>query len=293
MNTSKICIVILHYNDVDMTTDYITNLLALDWTDIEYHIIVVDNASPDKSGFFLAQKYKSIPHIDILLSEKNVGFARGNNIGIQLASTKYNADLIIVSNSDIIIEDTDLPHKILSIYKRTAFDVFGPDIYSISRKNHQSPVRKHYLSVDELNEKIRNIDRTLCKLHILDKLKLYDLLRRIRRTVKPSDPDAADYDKYHEGVVLQGAFFVLSNNYLSVYPDGLYPGTFLYMEEDILNYRINESNLKSVYDPSLQVKHLDGASTHIEAGDRCKKFIYKLEQTRVSCLKMIEYLSHL
>ena len=46
-------IVILHYNDAQMTENYIRNLNNLNWEDIRWHIIVVDNASPDGSEFSL------------------------------------------------------------------------------------------------------------------------------------------------------------------------------------------------------------------------------------------------
>ncbi len=285
-----ICVVVLHYTDADMTCNYIDNLLNLDWSDIRYQMIIVDNASPDGSGELLKEKYAQNPSVDVVLLNTNEGFARGNNAGIKLAQDKYDPDLIIVSNNDIIIEDCAFPQKLCSIFARTHFDLFGPDIYSITRNYHQSPIRDHHLNINEINEKIKEIDKTLGKLRILDKLELYNILRNIKKKINPITPNASDYDKYQEDVVLQGAFFVLSKNYLSKYPDGLYPGTFLYMEEDILNYRISKSGLKSVYDPSICVKHLEGAATHKQSGDRCKKYIFELEQTRLSCLKMIEYM---
>ncbi len=289
-NNLKISVVILHYNDAGMTEKYIDNLSGLDWTGIDHHIIVTDNASPDGSGQILYRKYEDDPHVSVLLLEENEGFARGNNAGIKYAISNFDPDLIIVSNNDIIIEDHDLPGKLVSVYKRTGFAVFGPDIYSITRNYHQSPVRDHYLSSDELKNKIRSINRSLRILHLLDTLKLYDLLRNIKLKIRPDNNDADGYDRYREDVVLQGAFFVLSKDYLTEYPDGLYPGTFLYMEEDLLNYRAKKSNLKTVYDPSIQVKHLEGASTHAILGDRCRKYIYELEQTRESCKEMLKIL---
>lgn len=287
----NISIVILHFNNAEMTSSYIGNIQKLNWININYQIIIVDNASPDKSGCILAEKYESAPNIEIIQSKENKGFARGNNLGINLALTKYDSDLIIVSNSDIIIDDYDLPQKLVSIYNRTAFDVYGPDIYSINRNYHQNPVRERYLEINDLHKKINNINKTLRLLHIIDMLKLYDFLSYIKRKIHPADTDAHNYDKYQEGVVLQGAFFVLTKRYLSVYPDGLYPNTFLYMEEDILNYRTVKKGLKSVYDPNISVKHIDGASTRMQAGSRCKKYINGLIQTKDSCLEMIKYIS--
>ena len=255
-NFFDISIIILHYNGAVLTGNCINNLLGLNWSNITYHIIVVDNASPDGSGRILSEKYASNPHIDVLVLDKNEGFARGNNAGIKHASSKFNSDLMILSNNDIIIEDFDLPQKLVSIYEKTLFSVLGPDIYSISRNYHQSPIRDHYLDINELNEKIRNIDKVLRKLYILDKIKIYNFLRSIKKIISPTNPNAVDYNKHQEGVVLQGAFFALSKKYLDVYPDGLYPGTFLYMEEDLLNYRVKKANLKSIYDPTLFIINL-------------------------------------
>lgn len=290
-NGFRISTVILHYNDAEMTRKYINNLQSLNWAGIDHHIIVVDNASPDGSGTSLYEGYADSNIVDVILMDKNEGFARGNNAGIAYSVSNHSPELIIISNNDIIIEDKDLPNKIIETYRRTVFDVFGPDIYSTYRSNHQSPIREHYLSVEELNDRISYIDKTLRKLRVLDRLKLYEPLRSVKKSFNSSYPSAPNYDRYQENVVLQGAFFVLSRGYLEAYPDGLYPDTFLYMEEDILNYRIHKKNLKAVYDPDLKVNHLEGAATRKQSGNRCKKFIFELEQTRLSCLEMIKYIN--
>lgn len=64
--------------------------------------------------------------MDIVISKKNEGFARGNNLGIKKAVNDYCSDLIIVSNNDIEIPDTEFMQKVIQVYKRTYFDVMGP-----------------------------------------------------------------------------------------------------------------------------------------------------------------------
>ena len=39
-------------------------------------------------GFIWSKKYKDQPHITVLKAEKNLGFARGNNIGYTYASRR-------------------------------------------------------------------------------------------------------------------------------------------------------------------------------------------------------------
>lgn len=291
MNKLDLSVVILHYNDFSMTKAYIENLKEQNWQGISHHYIVVDNASPDGSGEKLKTIFADTPETVVLLSEDNLGFAKGNNLGIRYADANFNSDLIVVSNNDIVIEDREFMQKLVGVYLRERFALFGPDIFSIRKNVHQSPIRSCHLSCEEVQNKMVELDRTLWKLKLVEKIKVYDLLRKLKEIVGKPRPHAAHWDSVQEGVVLQGAFFVLAERYMKAYPDGLYPGTFLYMEEDILNYRAKKENLRILYDPSLSVLHLDGASTLSSAGTRCKKYIFELEQTKISCQKMLEYMS--
>lgn len=291
MNTPlDISVVILHYNDFAMTQAYIDNLKKQNWGGISHHFLIVDNASPDGSGKRLEEAYAGDPDTVVLLSETNHGFAKGNNLGIQFAASHFQSDMVVVSNNDIVIEDSEFMQKLAAVYLQEKFDVLGPDIFSTRKNIHQNPLRSRYLSTKELLDKIDEIDRTLWKLKIIDKLGVYDLISRIKKLVGKSHRDVPHFGAAKEGVVLHCAFFVLAEGYLKVYPDGLYPGTFLYMEEDALNYRAHRQNLKSLYDPSLSVLHLDGVSTLKSSGNRCKKYIFELEQTKLSCQSVLAYM---
>jgi GT2 family glycosyltransferase len=60
-------------------------------------IIVVDNASKPDTVRML-KKYQNNPEIKLILNKENYGFAKGNNIGTQLATGDY----IILLNNDIL-----------------------------------------------------------------------------------------------------------------------------------------------------------------------------------------------
>lgn len=284
-------VVILHYNDLEMTKAYIENLKRQNWADISHHFLIVDNASPDGSGVHLKELYADDPDTVILCSEENLGFPRGNNLGILYAVSQFSSNLIIVSNNDIVIEDSSFMQKLVALYVREKPDVLGPDIYSTRKGIHQSPIRSRHLNEKELQNKIRKIDKTLWKLRIIDRIKVYDLISKIKRAIGKHHQNATHYEMAQEGAVVHGAFFILTEGYLRAYPDGLFPDTFLYMEEDIINYRVRKCGLKALYDPSLSVVHLDGVSSLKEAnGNRCKKFIFELEQTKLSCQSMLMYI---
>lgn len=98
-----------------------------------FEIIFVDNASTDDSINFLKQNYKD-SRIKIIKSDKNLGFAGGNNLGITGANGKY----ILLLNNDTWIEK-DFLEKIFKFYRKNYFDVIAPieaGYDGTKRKNH-------------------------------------------------------------------------------------------------------------------------------------------------------------
>lgn len=132
--------VILHYIAYKTSCTCIDNVINnLDVPKIK--IVVVDNASPNGSGKKLLERYKNFDYIQVILNKKNLGFARGNNIGYNYLKEHFETDYITVLNNDVFITDTKYLERIEQIYFETKFDVLGPDIFCISTKQHQSPLR--------------------------------------------------------------------------------------------------------------------------------------------------------
>lgn len=92
-------IVILNYYNKNLAKELIKNILELNLA-YQYEIIVVDNNSHDGLKEIVEKNY---PQITFIQSEKNGGFAYGNNLGIKRASGKYimimNPDLAILSDA--------------------------------------------------------------------------------------------------------------------------------------------------------------------------------------------------
>ena len=65
--------------------------------DESIEVIVVDNASTQDEANIIEQRY---PQVTIIRSKKNLGFAGGNNLGIQAAHGKY----LFFINNDTLIE---------------------------------------------------------------------------------------------------------------------------------------------------------------------------------------------
>ncbi|HFR3257664.1 TPA: glycosyltransferase family 2 protein, partial [Streptococcus suis] len=133
-----IAFVILHYQAMEETiscVDTIKNMVKE-----EKKIVIVDNASPNKTGINLREKYSQDSEVIVLLSEKNLGFAQGNNIGYKEAR-KFSPEFIVVMNNDVFLTQENFYSLLQESHKRYNFDVLGPDIYSTKTNLHQNPQR--------------------------------------------------------------------------------------------------------------------------------------------------------
>ena len=64
--------------------------------EVDYEIIVVDNASTDGS---IEMVKKAWPSVILVENSENIGFARANNIGIRQSAGRY----VCLINSDVVI----------------------------------------------------------------------------------------------------------------------------------------------------------------------------------------------
>ena len=160
----KICFVILHYNAINETETCIESIKAMD--EAEKKIIVVDNASPNHTGHILAERYQKDADVDIVLNDTNLGFAKGNNVGYRYAKEKYNADFIVLVNSDIIFIQNDFVKKLYQIYEEVPFALLGPDILNSSETTHSNPLNDRAPSLIEAKKWLRGFKRQLFKTRV-------------------------------------------------------------------------------------------------------------------------------
>ncbi len=95
----ELSIIIINYNTYKITCDCIQSII--DTTqDVAYEIILIDNGSTECLAIDFKHKF---PKINLSISEVNLGFAGGNNFGLQIAKGKYilllNSDTILIENS--------------------------------------------------------------------------------------------------------------------------------------------------------------------------------------------------
>lgn len=91
-------IIILNWNGKDLTLDCLESLAKAQYDN--YKILVVDNGSVDESVNAIKKQY---PDVEILQLENNIGYAAGNNAGINFIKDK-NPDYVIFLNNDTIVD---------------------------------------------------------------------------------------------------------------------------------------------------------------------------------------------
>lgn len=93
--TPSVYILILNYCSLEDTIGCVESIRQSDYSNTR--LLVIDNASPDKSGEALS---KLIPSHEYMQLNHNTGYAGGNNVGMSYA-IRQNADYIFILNPDI------------------------------------------------------------------------------------------------------------------------------------------------------------------------------------------------
>lgn len=93
-------LIILCYNDDAVSVNYIKqieNYSAID------KIVVVDNGSENEKWRKLSNEIDKLQSqkITLIRNRENMGYAKGNNVGIRYAINQWNPDYITISNTDV------------------------------------------------------------------------------------------------------------------------------------------------------------------------------------------------
>lgn len=126
-------IILLNWNGADLTIDCLESLNKATGEKI---VVVVDNASQDNSMLMLTQWKDNHPNIPLVLKQEteNLGFARGCNVGIQIAR-KFHPDFYLLLNNDTEVEPTFLTRLLRYGDRHPEYDVLTPCIKYFSDKN--------------------------------------------------------------------------------------------------------------------------------------------------------------
>lgn len=232
----KLSVVILNYN-VRYFLELCLKSVQAAITTVEAEIIVVDNHSSDDSCTMVKQLF---PEVILIENKENIGFSKGNNIGV----SKAKGDYICILNPDTVVaEDTFL--KLLDFAGNTPkMGIVGCKL--IDGHGNYLPESK------------RNIPTPLVA------------IKKILGYSKPYYANHLAKDEVGKVSVLVGAFMFLKR---SVYNEvhGFDEDYFMYGEDVDLSYTILKKGFDNFYLGTSSVIHFKGEST-LKNKDYAKRF---------------------
>ena len=190
-------------------------------------IIVVDNKSEDESCMFVKAYF---PDVILLSNTENLGFSKGNNVGVEQAKGEY----LCILNPDTVIPE-DCFTKLIDFHKKL-----------------QNPGAIGVQLIDGSGEFLKESKRNIPT----PKVALMKLLGNCSQyhNLKLNQNEKGETD------ILVGAFmFMKTSLYRGV--DGFDEDYFMYGEDIDLSYTILKAGFKNYYFGDLQAVHFKGEST--------------------------------
>ena len=108
-DTKRVRAVVLNYNGADLTLECVQRLRATAWPADSFEVVLVDNASSDD---VVATVRTNWPDVRIIESDRNLGFAGGNNLAVRDLD---DVDAVALVNSDVLVEPGWLAPLVLTL----------------------------------------------------------------------------------------------------------------------------------------------------------------------------------
>ena len=254
--TNDLVFVILHYNVYKETINCINSIKSKIDTS-KFHIVVVDNFSPNNSGKLLENKYKNDDKVSVILNKSNIGFAKGNNVGIDYARQILNPKFICCLNNDTLLEQDDFFINISKEYDKSNAAIIGPKIVlkdnSIQKFNTKlKTIEEYKLELDDLIMKKKKTYK--------EYLKQFKFIKKLNSLRKGILMSKKNYNIRQTNVVLHGCCLIFTPKFFEKL-NGFNLKTFMFREEELLYIDIMKNNLISVYLPVIKIRHLEDVAT--------------------------------
>lgn len=229
MNTliPKVTIIIPHFNGEQILKRCLKSLYATTYSN--FQILIIDNGSTDNSITMIKTEF---PDVDIIKSEKNLGYAGGCNLGIQSCSSRY----IVLLNNDTTVQPDWLSLLMQTMKEHNSTAAVQPKILSI-----QHPERFDYCGAAG------------------GEIDIFGYPFARGRLFYTMENDNGQYDSSQEIFWATGAAVLLKKSVLDKI--GLLEQDFFaHMEEIDLNWRMHLAGYKVVSQPEAVVYHQTGGT---------------------------------
>lgn len=267
-----IAFVILQYGGFNDTKRCINSIITKIDTE-SFAIVVVDNCSRDSSCKDIESEIaaRDDDRLYLLKNKTNLGFAKGNNVGIDFARKELCARFIAVINNDTELVSWNIHSIIQRKYSESRAAILGPLILSGDGKYSSNPMGMHLFNRAEIDHEIQHTKRIL-KLNRYGLIGMYNVYKRIQKN-RSQEVDFSYIREEYADVKLHGCFLVFTPTFFEKLT-GFCPETFLYMEEDLLLLDILANGIHSLYTPEICIFHKEGASTADVKGKKRIDFVF-------------------
>lgn len=237
-NNVEVSIIIVNYNTQNLTSNCIDSIYAVE-KEVSFEIIVVDNNS---DNFNKDQFISRFPKVKLIEAPKNLGFAKGNNLGIKSAQGKF----ILLLNSDTYFTKSILKDCLITFTEKSKIGVLGVTL--------KYPDGANQYSVDSFPSILKELFQLIF-------LPLWMPLR-VREKVFPKTYPGI----YKTGIVdmIWGTFFMFPRSLLKDLPDNkLNDDFFMYAEDLKWCWDVKNAGYKIFFNKSLDITHLHGGSSKL------------------------------
>lgn len=237
-------VVVLNYKNYIETIDCVCSLLKQE--NVEIKIVIVDNGSGNESVEYITKAFSNEKNVQIVTNKMNLGYAKGNNIGIKLLLNE-RIRFILVSNSDVNFSTPYILKDMVDAYCENV----GVMIPIIKNLDGTIEMRAQY------KQKLFPLRAT----KELVKMQLWRL-QGGKKSIKSNEnaycllPPGVQ-KTYH---LITGSVFALTPDFFDYY-SGLFPETFLYVEELATLLLIDKAKLECQIVDTAPVIHKGAAST--------------------------------
>jgi GT2 family glycosyltransferase len=218
----SVCVVLVNWNGTSDTLTCLESLRGLSYLNL--HVIVIDNGSLEPCTSRVRERH---PDVQVIESEKNLGFTGGNNLGIRIALERCS-DYVWLLNNDTVVEPDTLTELVRAADADVALGIVGSKIYFFGTNR---------------------IDHAGCS---------WDSLRGDAYHIGCREMDEGQYDEQVNVFFVTGcSFLVKSQVFRQV---GLLDeGYFMYMEDIDFCTRARRSGWEVAYVPASRLHHKGGS----------------------------------
>lgn len=272
----KIGIVILNYLNYNDSIECIHSLNDQQYQN--YEVVIVDNCSANESISEIKKVIEKKANIHLLKSMDNLGYAKGNNIGIDFCLKELAIDNILIVNNDVIFSDENYLKELADLKVNKNVGAIGTQIIGSDGLNQNpihTPTSKKRVVKDAIYFNLENYNIT----------QLYRKIKNPSHLSEEESSNESSVKKQSETYFLHGSAIFLTDNFLQNIR-GFYPETFLFYEENILAIMMNKLGLEMKYTDITSIYHKEDQSSALSFGNNAKLINKYLSSSILKALKV-------